>query len=360
MDSLWHKVIWGNKVQDWLTAACIIIVSITIVRILQSVVLGRVKKFAARTSSTLDDVLIRIIQRNVMPLAYFIAVIAGLRYLVLPPRLDKAIDGASIIFFTYFLIRGISNLLTYFFAEYTRKSEAQARQAKGIIAIVKVILWLLGIILMIDNLGYNITAIVTGLGIGGVAIALAAQAVLADLFSYLVIFFDKPFETGDFIALGDKSGAVEYIGVKTTRLRTADGEQLVVSNTDLTNSRVHNYKRMEKRRVLLTIGVTYETPPEKLRRIPAMIKEIVESQQDVLFERAHFKSFGAFSLDFEIVYHILTPDYGKFMDCQQAFGFALIERMQAEEIEFAYPTQKLITSPEQQEEPSHKPDARFP
>jgi small-conductance mechanosensitive channel len=166
--------------------------------------------------------------------------------------------------------------------------------------------------------------------------------VLGDIFSYLVIFFDKPFEIGDFIVIGDKSGNVENIGIKTTRIRALSGEQLIVSNTDLTNSRVQNFKRMERRRVLLSIGVTYETQTEKLKKIPLIVREIVESQKGVSFERTHFSGFGNFSLNFEIVYHILTADYLQYMDSQQAFCLALFERFEKEKIDFAYPTQKLL------------------
>lgn len=342
MGGIWDKVFWGNTFQAWIIAIGIIVIGIAAARIMQRVVLIRIKKLADRTSSTLDDFIIVLVQRSVMPVAYFVAFYTGIRYLQLNAGILKALHAVFIVVAVFFIIRGVSDLLSYVFLRFTKQSEAQAKQAKGILLIVKIILWLVGVVFLMDNLGYNITTIVTGLGIGGIAIALAAQAVLGDLFSYLVIFFDKPFETGDFIVIGDKAGSVEYIGIKTTRLRTPGGEQLIVSNTDLTNSRVQNFKRMEKRRVLVSIGVTYETGAEKLKKIPDIVRAILAMQKDVLFDRTHFAGFGDFSLNFEIVFYILSSDYMQYMDSQQTFCLALYERFEKEGIEFAYPTQKLL------------------
>jgi small-conductance mechanosensitive channel len=185
---------------------------------------------------------------------------------------------------------------------------------------------------------------VAGLGIGGIAVALASQALLGDLFSYFVIFFDKPFEIGDFIIVGDKLGVVEYVGIKTTRIHALSGEQIVFSNTDLTNSRVHNFKKMEKRRVVFKLGVIYQTPAEKLKSIPRIVKDIIEEQQDVTFDRGHFQSFGDFSLNFEFVYYVAGADYNKYMDIQQAINFSINDIFAREKIEFAYPSQTLFVN----------------
>lgn len=342
MESIWSRVFWGNTVQSWVIAIGIAIIGTTVARILQAVLLRRIKKLAEKTSSTIDDFILTLVQRSVMPVLYFLAVYAGTRYLQLPAGVLKIVHAAFIVTAVFFIIRGISDLLSYVFLRFTQQGAGQAKQAKGILLIIKIILWLAGIVFLMDNLGYNITTIIAGLGIGGIAIALAAQTVLGDLFSYLVIFFDKPFETGDFIVIGDKAGSVEYIGIKTTRLRTPGGEQLIVSNTDLTNSRVQNYKRMEKRRVLISIGVTYETKTEQLEKIPDIVRGILDRQTDVLFDRTHFSGFGDFSLNFEIVFYILSADYMQFMNSQHAFCLALHRKLAEEDIEFAYPTQKLF------------------
>jgi len=164
---------------------------------------------------------------------------------------------------------------------------------------------------------------------------------LGDLFSYFSILFDRPFEIGDFIIIGDYLGTIEYIGVKTTRVRSLGGEQLIFSNTDLTNSRVRNYKRMEKRRVVFKLGVTYQTPLEKLKAIPGMIEDVIKSVSDTLFDRAHFFSYGDFSLIFEVVYYVIGADYNKYMNIQQEINFAVKKEFEKNKIEFAYPTQTL-------------------
>lgn len=219
------------------------------------------------------------------------------------------------------------------------------RAAAGSIGIIGVVLralvWGLVLLLALDNLGVDITALVAGLGVGGIAVALAVQNVLGDLFASLSITLDRPFVLGDFVIVGDYMGNVERIGVKSTRLRSLGGEQIIVSNADLLNSRVRNYGQMNERRVLFTLGVTYETPRAKLERIPAIVREIIERQQRTRFDRCHFAKYGDFALSFEAVYYVLSPDYNLYMDIQQAINFAIHEAFENAQIEFAYPTQKL-------------------
>ena len=246
---------------------------------------------------------------------------------------------------TFFLLRALTSFARYLFMNALsrhEKNEHREKQSRGILLIIQVIMWVGGFLFLIDNLGYDITTLIAGLGIGGIAIALAGQAILGDLFSYLVIFFDKPFEVGDFIIFDDKMGTVEYIGIKTTRIRTLGGEQLICANADLTNSRVHNYKRMEERRIVFGFGVTYNTSAGKLKIIPGLVKKIIEIMESTRFDRAHLKSFGASSLDFEVVYFISTPDYNKYMDIQQSINVRLFESFEEKQIEFAFPTQTIF------------------
>jgi small-conductance mechanosensitive channel len=347
MASFWEISFWGNSVKDWSIALGITVFCFCGAVLLRRIVLKRLQRLASKTNSNLDDFVIGLLQRSVMPILYVFAVYFGLQYLKLPPQADRMFHIAVLAVTVFFSINIIISIISYSFQQFTPgkdKNSAQAKQAKGILLIIKIVLWVIGTVFLVDNLGYNITTIVTGLGIGGIAIALAAQTILGDLFSYLVIFFDKPFEAGDFIVIGDKSGVVEHIGIKTTRLKTLGGEQLIMSNTDLTNSRVQNFKRMEQRRVVLAIGVTYETSVEHIKQIPQIIREIIEAEQDVKFDRAHFSGFGDFSLNFEIVYYILTSDYVQYMNSQQAINHAILERFATENIDFAYPTQKLVLS----------------
>ncbi|MCG6938928.1 MAG: mechanosensitive ion channel family protein [Gammaproteobacteria bacterium] len=206
----------------------------------------------------------------------------------------------------------------------------------------RVLLWVIVLLLVLDNLGVNITALVAGLGVGGVAVALAVQTILSDLLSSLSIALDKPFVIGDFLMVGDMLGSVEYVGLKTTRLRSLSGEQLVFSNTDLLGSRIRNFGRMYERRVAFNLGVTYQTTREQIRKVPAIIREAIETQDRTRFDRSHFKEYGAYSLNFESVYYINGPDYNQYMDIQQAINLTIHEGFEREGIDFAYPTQTLV------------------
>ena len=188
-------------------------------------------------------------------------------------------------------------------------------------------------------MGFNISAVVASLGIGGVAVALASQGVLQDLFSYFSILLDRPFELGDFIIVGDYLGTVEYVGIKTTRLKSISGEEIIIANTDLTGSRIRNFKRMKQRRIVSQFGVVYETSPEQLAEIPKIIKRIIENNKNVIFDRAHFLSYSAYSLDFEIVYFVESNDYNVYMDARQQINLQIKAEFAKHHIEFAYPTQ---------------------
>jgi small-conductance mechanosensitive channel len=196
-------------------------------------------------------------------------------------------------------------------------------------------------LLILDNLGVNITGLVAGLGIGGIAVALAVQNILGDLFASLSIVLDKPFMIGDYVVVDTLSGTVEHIGLKTTRIRSLSGEQLIFSNNDLLKSRIRNYKRMEERRIVFGFGVIYQTPVEKLIRIKKQVAEIIEKQEHARLDRVHFKEYGDSSLNFEVVYFVDDPAYALYMDIQENINLELFRRFTEEGIEFAYPTRTL-------------------
>lgn len=349
MNEFWNYTFWHNTVRDWAISIMIIVIAMAVLRLVQSVVIKRLKSLSAKTKTTIDDFIISAIQRFIMPILYVLTFYMGIQYLTLPGKAHAIARVAIMVVVTFFVLRIITASVGYLFQRSMLRQETNVqreKQFKGILLIVQVVVWLLGLLFMVDNLGYDITTIVAGLGIGGIAVALAAQTILGDLFSYLVIFFDKPFEIGDFIIVDDKMGTIEYVGIKTTRIRTLGGEQLICSNTDLTNSRVHNYKRMEKRRIVFSFGVVYQTPAAKLKKIPAIVKEIVESTPGNTFDRAHFSTYGDFSLNFEVVYFVMSADYNVYMDRQQAINIALFEHFEREQIEFAYPTQTILFNKE--------------
>ncbi|MBD3245574.1 MAG: mechanosensitive ion channel [Candidatus Omnitrophica bacterium] len=335
----------NNRVMEYLIAAGIFCLGYLLMRILKFFVLRKLKVWAEKTRTWVDDFLICITRNVGFPLAYFVILYLALRTLTLPAAFDDGMGLAVTGVLTFFTARFFVMLAGCGFKLYcsyrTEQGTLMQKSLQGIMRLIKVLIWVFAVIFLLDNLGYNVSTVVAGLGIGGVAVALAAQTVLGDLFSYFAILFDRPFELGDFIITGDYLGVIEHIGIKTTRIRSLGGEQLIFSNTDLTNSRIRNYKRMERRRVVFKFGVTYETPLERLKEIPPAVEEIVKSIPDTAFDRAHFFSFGNFSLDFEVVYYILGSDYNKYMDIQQTINLALKERFETSGIDFAYPTQLL-------------------
>jgi small-conductance mechanosensitive channel len=207
-------------------------------------------------------------------------------------------------------------------------------------------LWLLVALLALDQLGFDVTALIAGLGVGGVALALAVQNILGDVFACAAIALDKPFVVGDFIVVDGLRGTVESVGLKTTRVRSLDGELLVLANADLLKSRLRNFKQLRERRIQFGLGVTYDTPADKLRRIPSWLREAVEAQPKTRFDRAHFRGYGDSALELEVVYHVLEPDYNVYMDVQQSLNLAIHERFAAEGVEFAFPTRTLLVKPD--------------
>jgi small-conductance mechanosensitive channel len=349
MQEFLNQTLWGNTAERYLIAVGILIAGIVLIKIFKTIVLYRLKKWADKTETTLDDFLIKGIEKSIVPLLYYGIFYVAVTSLILNPQFQKILQIVSLVILTFFIVRFVSSTimftLTYFIKKQERGDE-KARQLRGMTVLINVFVWVIGIVFLMDNLGFNISAVVAGLGIGGIAIALAAQAILGDLFSYFVIFFDRPFEVGDFIIVGDKVGAVEYTGIKTTRIRALSGEQLVFSNTDLTNSRIHNYKKMERRRVVFKLGVIYQTTAEQLESIPKIVREIIESQQDIIFDRGHFATYGDFSLNFEFVYYVTGADYNKYMDIQQSINMKIYRTFEEKGIEFAYPTQTVFVNKE--------------
>ncbi len=335
---------FGNTLYAYGEAGLFFILSICLINIIRNSIVHRLKELAAKTETTFDDFLITLISKVIMPLLYFGAYYMASGLLVLGEAYDKGFGIISKAIITIYVARFAIEILNYGVKVYLKSAgfEENARKSlMGIMRVAKLLIWALAVISFFDSMGFKVTGILAGLGIGGVAVAMAAQAVLKDLFSYFAILFDRPFEIGDFIIVDDKMGVVEHIGIKTTRISSLGGEQIVFSNTDLTDSRVRNYRRMVRRRVLFQIGVTYGTPAEKLEKIPETIEAIVRGIADTEFDRTHFQGYGDFSLNFEIVYYVLGNDYNKFMDIQQEINLKIFREFEKMGVEFAFPTQTL-------------------
>ncbi|MDQ7797936.1 MAG: mechanosensitive ion channel family protein [Candidatus Edwardsbacteria bacterium] len=338
----------NNRVLDYAVSLGILAGSAIIIKIADLIVIARMKKLAEKTANQFDDRLVEAIDKKVIPMLYLGAVYLSIQNLHVVPMAHKAINIAGAIVLTYLAAKLILSLAVYSVETYWKKrggeDSSQNTAYRGILTVLKLVVWSLALIILLDNFGVKISALVAGLGIGGLALAFAAQKVLGDLFSYFSIFFDRPFEIGDFIIVGEFQGTVEHIGIKSTRVRSLGGEQLIFANTDLTNSRLRNYKRMINRRVVFKIGVTYGTGAKKMKEIPGIIGGIIKNIPCAIFDRAHFASYGDFSLNFEVVYYVEGGDYLKYMDIQQQINLAIMEAFAKKKIEFAYPTQTLFVN----------------
>jgi small-conductance mechanosensitive channel len=365
MTEYFNQVYFENTLLDYSIALSIIVIGILLIRIFKRTILARIKIYAQKTETHFDDFIVNGIERFGIPALYYTIIYIGLSYLTFSPRGQNILRLATTVVITFLIVRLFSSVIQLILQSVVRRQERgeeKVKQLGGLMLIINAFIWLFGLIFLFDNLGYDVTTVITGLGIGGIAIALAAQNILGDLFNYFVIFFDRPFETGDFIIIDEKMGEVDYIGIKTTRLKSLSGEQLIFANSDLTNSRIHNYKRMQRRRITFKFGVIYQTSLENLKTIPGLVRSIIEEQDNVTFDRAHFASYGDSSLDFEAVYYILSSEYAAYMNAQQEINFRLFEEFQNRGIDFAYPTRTLfIQGPgsESQPEPAGSIPAPF-
>jgi small-conductance mechanosensitive channel len=337
---------YHNSVEAWAIAGTVFVVIGAVLFIARTMLARRLAKVAAKTATTADDAIVDLLRRTRYFFIITAAVAGATLFLELPPRaLAVGRLLGTIALFVQMAIWG-NGLITFWFRNYAeRKADSDLSSRTTIAAfsfVARTILWIMLALLALTRLGYDITTLITGLGVGGIAIALAVQNVLGDLFAALAIVLDKPFVVGDSVAVDTMTGTVENIGLKTTRIRSVNGEQLIFSNTDLLKSRIRNFKRMQERRVVLTIGISYDTPPDTVARIPSMLREAVEAQQQVRFDRSHFMSYGESALNFETVYFVLTADYLVYANTNQAVNLAIFRRFTAEKISFAFPTRTIV------------------
>ena len=344
--------VFGNTVYSYLMSVGIFVLTWIAIFIVKNVILIQMREIAKRTKTTLDDKIVEYIQ-SVSLFFYFIwSVYVSTSFLALPDLVTTVIYYLLLLTIGYYIVKLANKFAEYFFGrienEQKRKfHENDFSQLHLMRDIVKAVVWFLAVLLFLSNLGFDITTLVASLGIGGIAIAFALQSVLSDVFASFSIYFDKPFKRGDFIVVGNESGTIKKIGLKTTRIESLQGEEIVVSNRILVDSNIHNYKKMNYRRPIFTVGVAYGTPVGKLEKIPGYIKEIIENMKDssgktiTTVERIHFKNLGPSSLNYEIMYTIGSNDYNKYMDVQQGINLAILKKFKKEKIEIAYPTQTV-------------------
>ncbi|MCA1974721.1 MAG: mechanosensitive ion channel family protein [Caenispirillum sp.] len=336
--------LFGNPVVTWLICAGIALGVFMLTATIRRVLVRRVTPADPERAPTGIVLLAGLAKRTRHS---FLAVL-GLGAGALPLALPAAVDTAIIWVVSTVAVVQLALWASYAYARGVDRYQVKrlahdptARTTVGAVTLLgKTIIWSIALLVLLDNSGIDVTALVAGLGVGGIAVAFAAQSLLADLFASVSILLDKPFVVGDFIIVGDFLGEVEKVGIKTTRLRSLGGEQIIMANNDLLSSRIRNYKRMYERRVAFTFNIAYETEPERLERVPVISREVIEALPQTRFDRAHFKAYGEFSLVFEVVYYVLDPDYNLFMDKQQAVNFGLFRRFHEAGIRFAYPTQR--------------------
>lgn len=342
--------LFGNPLQDWGVGVVLLLGMLAVLFLARRLLRGRLQKRAEDHGKLFFRVARHVVGQTKGWFLFLIALNVSLQVIEAGERFDNGFGKLLVVGMLIQMgIWAVAGFGRYMALRRDEKLEedAGAVAAMDIVGfLMRVAVWATVFLLTLDNLGVNITALLAGLGVGGIAVALAAQNIISDLFASLSIVLDKPFVLGDFLTIGELSGNVEKVGLKTTRVRSLSGEQLVFSNNDLLNSRIRNYGRMAERRVPFTIGVVYQTPHEKLEQIPAIVKKIIDDQQSARFDRAHFQRFGNSSLDFEIIYWVESADYALYMDIQQAVNLEIFRRFAEEGIEFAYPTQTLFMSRE--------------
>ncbi|MBD3163879.1 mechanosensitive ion channel [Candidatus Woesearchaeota archaeon] len=340
--------LWNNSIQNYILAIGVFLLSMGILRIFKAVVLRKLKKIAKKTKTKLDDALLTAVEEIGWTFYLLLGLLIALRFIQFTGITKKIVDALLLIAIAFYIVRFVQKVISRAIKlalkkrRKTEDEEIDQTTAQLLTRLAGLVLWVVAIILIISNLGYDVSTLIAGLGIGGIAIAFALQNVLSDIFASFSIYIDKPFKVGDFIIIGDDLGVVKKIGIKTTRIQHLRGEELTVSNRELTSTRVHNFKRMQKRRIDFKIGVTYDTPVNKLEKIPKIVEKIISGVKGTELDRVHFKSYGDFSLNYEIVYYLDTNDYNIYMDVQQEINLALKRAFEREKIEFAYPTQTIF------------------
>ena len=346
---LWKTQFLDNTVEAWTLAVVTFLVTFTVLPIIKGFVSSRRRKWVQSGGGQLPDAIELtglLVERTSRLFLWAVAVYLASRNLMFTAAIERALT--IVIVALFWMQAGLWAMAAVRFAIERRRKRSEAldsvlRSSIDIILFVAAILiWAMVLLLALDNLGVQIKPLLAGLGIGGIAVALAVQTVLGDLLASLSIALDKPFAIGDFLSVDDFQGSVEHIGVKSTRLRSISGEQIIMSNTDILKARVRNYGRMRERRAVFQLGVSYDTPPESLAAIPAAIREIVEAQPDVRFDRCHFLTYGDTALQFETVYIVKRADFNSYADIQQKINLAILMKLRQMSVKFAAPTRNIF------------------
>lgn len=349
---IWRSVYFGNGVDAWVTALAAFLLTFTVLPLVKRMVAARRRRWreAENTHPVAIELTALLIARTNRIFLWVLALWLASTLLYIPNRIDRALHIVTVLAFWFQVGLWGMAAVRYAIERRARRAGAaapdpvQSGSIDIIVFVAGLTIWAMALLLALDNLGVQIKPLLTGLGIGGVAVALAVQSVLGDVLASMSIALDKPFAMGDSLAVDDIQGTVEHIGVKSTRLRSISGEQIILANADVLKARVRNYGRMRERRSAFRLNVTYDTPPEKLRAIPPAVREVIESQPQTRFDRCHFLAFGEWALQFETVFYITVSDYKTYADVQQAINLAIVERFAALGVEIAFATHSLHTA----------------
>lgn len=338
-----NQLVFQRTVEAWLAAAGILIAILLGWRILRSIVVRRSFRLPTPAGEEVEALAVQLVTRTRFLIVLVIALYAASFVLDLPEARTRLIRTLAVV---ALLVQGAlwgNHLITFWLTRYLKRRRADDATSRTTLStlgfVVRTALWATLLLLGLDNIGIKVTGLITGLGIGGVAVALAAQEVLKDLFASLAIALDKPFLIGDGITVADFSGTVEHIGIKTTRLRSTTGEEVIFSNSDILNSRIRNYQRLRERRSVFQLRVSYDTPVEKVAAIPSLLSTIVAAQRSVTLERAHLVSLGESAMLFEVSLLFHTPSFIEFVDAQQEINLAVLRRFRDEGIRIGLPAE---------------------
>jgi len=336
----------NNTLVEYGMAILIFLITLIILYLFVNVILGRLKVLSAKTAISFDDAIIDMIEGYGWPLYVFISSYIGIQFIEVGSQITNLYRSLTIIILVYYVIRSLQSLIHYGFCSVVKKRVVTDKYFDPAIlnpfeTVINIICWTIGLLLILQNLGFNITALLGGLGIGGIALAFSLQNVLSDLFASISIFFDRPFKSGDFIIVGNDMGVVKKIGIKSTRIESLNGQEIIIPNKELADARVNNYKHMQSRRVVFNLTLSYQTSIKKLKALKISITEIIDAMERTRLDRVHFLKFGDSALVFEVAYYILSSDYNVYMDIQEQINFAIKESVEKKGIEMAYPTQTI-------------------
>ena len=335
---------FGNSISRYALAIAIFFIIVLVYKTVQVAARSHLQKLVQKTHADIDEVVLEVVKS----LRIYVVAYAGVYFGALALEVNELVHN---ILFVGLVVLAIHQIIatSYIVVEYlVRKRMGEDDSGNAQVAVHGLIIqmgaWAVGLLFVLSNFGIDVTSLIAALGVGGIAVAFALQQVLSDLFGSFAIYFDKPFVPGDFVLVGDKMGTVEKIGIKTTRVKSLQGEELVFSNQQLTSATIQNYQRMEERRIVFEIGVVYETSVKKLRQAVTIVKQAIEDQEGVRIDRAHFKSISDASLTIEAVYYCESPNYNEYMDANQNIMFTIKEQFEKNGIVLAYPTRTVHMS----------------